>query len=92
MGTVPIWSFLAGFHTQKLWCLSSRGFACSESKELPVGSVGLAHEEAIPDSFLCPRCSGSAFLLPSSWLWDTFLAVEIINHQLLCRLGRMSLP
>lgn len=41
MGTVPIWSFLTGFHTQKLWCLSSRGFACSESQRAAGGIRGV---------------------------------------------------
>lgn len=77
MGTVPIWSFSQVFTHKSFDVFLPEVLHVLRAKELPVESVGLE----IPDSFLCPRCSQSAFLLPSSWLWDTFLAVDtgIIN-------------
>lgn len=41
MGTVSIWSFLTGLQTQKLWCPSSRVFACSESQRAAGGIRGV---------------------------------------------------
>lgn len=81
MGTVPIWSFLTGFHTQKLWCLSSRGFACSESQRAAGGICGVGSRGGDSRFLSLSQVLTVAFLLPSSWLWDTFLAVDtgIIN-------------
>lgn len=67
MGTVPIWSFLRGLQTLKLWCFLPGFLHVLRAKELPVGSVGLVSQEAIPDSLLfSSSLPGSGML---SWLW-----------------------
>lgn len=86
MGTVPIWSFLAGFHTQKLWCLSSRGFACSESQRAAGGIRGVGDSRFLSLSqVLTVRFSPPIFLA-----LGYFPGCGYQNHQLLCRRGRIT--